>query len=169
MANSILFDDWQTRYAGAYKYRRRAYILSLICTGILLLVSLIGLFFEWAFIVLLAFSLVVLMSSWLEWLKIKNNHLIIKPNQIEITNRFSKTTIYEISIDNLVLELRHSFNLRSGGIILKFYDSKNNFICKYEDMLNGAVPFGVPKSNWERSVESLGIKIIDNEWIIKNK
>lgn len=68
----------------------------------------------------------------------------------------------------MTLELRHSFNRRSGGIIMKFYDSKGNLICKYEDMLNRAAPWGFEKTSWERSIEGLGIKIIDAEGIIKN-
>ena len=51
---------------------------------------------------------------------------------------------------------------------MKFYDSQNNLIFKYEDMLNKASPFGCEKTNWEKSLESLGVKIIDNEEIIKN-
>lgn len=43
-----------------------------------------------------------------------------------------------------------------------------NLICKYEDMLNKAAPWGFEKTSWERSIEGLDIKIIDAEGIIKN-
>ena len=166
--NNVLFDDWQTRCDGALKRRRGEYTICLICISILFLVSCVGAFFELAVIVFFVISLITLTVLLLEWQKVNNNHLVIKCNQIEITNRFHKTTVYKIHIHELTLELRHSFNRRSGGIIMKFYDSKGNLICKYEDMLNRAAPWGFEKTSWERSIEGLGIKIIDAEGIIKN-
>ena len=167
--NCILFDDWATRYDTAFNHRKSAYILSLICPGFMLSASIIGLFFDWSLIVMLILSLIVLINVILEWLKIKNSHLVIRENQIEITNRFSKTTIYPINMENIVLELKHSFNRRSGGIIMKFYDSNANLICKYEDMLNSAAPFGVTQTNWEKAITTLGLRIKDPGEIIKNK
>ena len=166
--NNILFDDWATRCDGVLKHRRRVFIFCLICISILFLGSCVGAFFELAVIAPLVISFIVLTVLLLEWQKIKNNHLVIKSNQIEITNRFNKTTTYKIHVHELTLELSHSFNRRSGGIIMKFYDSKGNLICKYEDMLNRAAPWGFKKTSWEISIEGLGIKIIDAEGIFKN-
>jgi hypothetical protein len=170
MENSrILYDDWTTRYDGAVAYRKKAHCLSLMCTGFLLVVSMIGVFIDLGMIVMLVISLIMLTFVTLEWLKIKNNHLIIRENQIEITNKYNKTTVYQINMNDIFLEINHSFNRRSGGIIMKFYDSKANFICKYEDMLNGASPFGVKQTRWEKSVAALDIRIDDPEGIIKNR
>ena len=166
--NNVLFDDWQTRCDGVLKRRREEYTLALICISVLFLGSCVGALFELAVIAFLVISLIALTVLLLEWQKVKNNHLVIKNNEIEITNRFNKITIYKIHINELTLELSHSFNRRSGGIIMKFYDSKGNLICKYEDMLNRAAPWGFEKTSWERSIEELDIKIIDAEGIFKN-
>ena len=166
--NNVLFDDWQTRHEGSLNSRRRAYTVCIIFTSIWFSCSCVGAFFELALIAPIVLSFGALAVVLLEWQKVKNNHLVIKGNQIEITNRFNKTTLYKIHIHELTLELRHSFNRRSGGIIMKFYDSKGNLICKYEDMINGAAPWGFEKTSWERSIEGLGIKIIDAEGIFKN-
>ena len=167
-ANDILFDDWETRYDAALEYRKKNYIFSLSLGCITCLFLLVGSFFKLSLIMPFFIFLLALISIILEWLKIKNNHLVIKNNQIEITNRFNKTRIYEINAKELVIMLRHSiFNRRSGGIVMKFYDSKKNLICKYEDMLNGITPFGVEKTNWVKSIEALGVKIIDTERILR--
>ena len=164
----ILFDDWETRYDSAFQHRKKAYFFSLICASFLLFISIVGVFIEWPIIVMLVISLATLTSITLEWLKVKNNHLVIRNNAIEVTNRFNKTVIYDINIGEIFLKLRPSFNRRSGGIVMKFYDSKGNLICKYEDMLNGASPFGVERTNWEIRIAALGIRIDDPEGIIKN-
>ena len=166
--NNILFDDWKTRCDGVLKHRREEYTVCLILISILFSCSFVGAFFELVLIVPMVLSFGALAVVFLEGQKVKNNHLVIKSNQIEITNRFNKTTLYKIYIHELTLELRHSFNRTSGGIIMKFYDSKGNLICKYEDMLNRAAPWGFEKTSWERSTEGLGIKIIDAEGIFKN-
>ena len=168
MIDNILFDDWQTRNDDALKQRRGAYTFCLICLSILFLCSGVGAFFELALIAPLVLSCIALIAVLLEWKKVKNNHLVIKSNRLEITNRFNQTKIYKIHIDELTLELRPSFNKRSGGILMKFYDSKGNLFCKYEDMLNKTAPWGFEKTNWERSIEGLGIEIIDASGIIKN-
>lgn len=167
--NFILFDDWTTRYDGTLKFRKRQYVVGIVCTSFLLLVSLIGIFFEVGMLFFLFISSIAFASVNLEWLKIKNSHLIIKSNQIMVTNKFNKTTVYNIDLNNLVVKLSHSFNLRSGGIVMKFYDMNNNFICKYEDMLNFAAPLGEKNTNWEEAILNLKIKIIDDFEIIKNK
>ena len=169
MEEKILFNDWETRIPGAIKYRKKNYILSLLCTSVLFVMSIIGCIFYWEVIVLLLISAIVFIAVIFEWLKIKNNHLIIKNNQIEITNRFNKIKIYKINIDNVVLKIRSSFNRRSGGIIMIFLNQDNHQICKYEDMLNGASPLGVKKNLWEEKILSLGIKVVDEQEIIKNK
>ena len=167
MLDDILFDDWKLRHENAFKNRKREYIVVSILLGILLFLSIAALFFEFYLLILLPIVLISILSGWLEWLKIKNNHLIIQNNQIEITDKFNKTRVYEINIKELVIELKHSYN-RSGGIIMKFYDSQHNLICKYEDMLNHAAFLGFEKTNWEIALKALGVPIIDNEEIIKN-
>ena len=51
---------------------------------------------------------------------------------------------------------------------MKFYDAKGNLICKYEDLFNRTAPWRFEKTNWEKSIEGLGIEIIDASGIIKN-
>ena len=164
----ILFDDWSTRRDGLFNGKKIGYVACLICVSLLLIISTIGVFFEFGLIVILVVSLIVIVSLTLEWLKVKHNHLIIRGNQIEITNRFHKTTIYQININNIRLELRHTFNRRSGGMIMKFFDLDGNLICKYEDMLNYPAPYGAAPSDWEKSLWALGIQVKDPENIIKN-
>ena len=166
--NDVLFDDWKTRQEGALNSRRRGYIVCIIFISILLLGSCIGVFFEVALIVPLVISVIVFAVILLEWCKVKNNHLIIKSNEIQVTNRFDRTTYYKVHIHELTLELGYSFNRRSGGIVMKFYDTNRRLICKYEDMFNRAASFGFEKTNWENNLERLGIKIIDTSGIIKN-
>ena len=166
--SEILFDDWETRDVKAVNFNRKMHVFVTIFSLILLLSSIIFLFFIWEFVLLLILSLIVFITNKLEWLKIKNNHIVIKKDYIVITNRFNKSKLYSIDFPNITLELKHSFDYRSGGIILKFYDCNNNLICKYEDMINRASPFGFQESKWERQIKSLGIKIIDPSEIIKN-
>ena len=78
------------------------------------------------------------------------------------------TTYYKVHIHELTLELGYSFNRRSGGIVMKFYDTNRRLICKYEDMFNRAASKKKKKTNWENNLERLGIKIIDTSGIIKN-
>ena len=169
MESNILFDDWEVRCEGIRNHRKKDYNICSICIGGLCLVSVMGMIFYWGCAVLLILFSVTYLFIWFEWLKIKNNHLVIKSNQIEVTNRFNKTAIYKIQINELAIELRHSFNGRSGGIILLFYDKDRHEIFKYEDMLNHAAPYGFEKTNWEKGLEKLGAKIIDPTEIIKNK
>ena len=42
MEEKILFNDWETRIPGAIKYRKKNYILSLLCTSVLFVMSIIG-------------------------------------------------------------------------------------------------------------------------------
>ena len=50
-----------------------------------------------------------------------------------------------------------------------FCDKDMRTIIKYEDMLNHGAPYGSEKTNWEKGLEKLGVKIIDPTEIIKNK
>lgn len=163
MEDKILFNDWETRIPGAIKYRKNNYILSLLCTSVLFVMSIIGCIFYWEVIVLLLITAIVFIAVIFEWLKIKNNHLIIKNNQIEITNRFNKTKIYKISIDNVILEIRSSFNRRSGGIVMIFLNQDNHQICKYEDMLNGASQLGAKKIYGKKKFYHLELKLLMNK------
>lgn len=165
----ILFDDWATRSDAAFNGRKKAYFFCIICVSFMLIASIIGVFFECGVIVAFVISLIALIYVTLEWLKVKHNHLIIRENQIEITNRFKKTTIYHINTNDMLVELSYPFNRRSGGIIMRFFDSDSNFVCKYEDMLNMAAPFGAEPSDWEKSITALGVQIKDPAEIIKNR
>lgn len=157
--DKILFDDWKVREYNAYNNRKKDYFLPFISMIFLLVFSIVCcMFFERALIMLFLLFLVCFICICLEWLKIKNNHLIIRNNQIEITNLFNKTHVYEVNIKELVLKIKRSFNRRSGGIILKFYDLNKNLICKYEDMLNYAMPYG-EKTEWQKAIKNLGFKI----------
>ena len=86
-SESILFDDWRTRYDEALKFRKRQYVIGVICSSFLMLVSLIGIFYDLGMLVFIILSLIAFVSINLEWLKIKNSHLIIKSNQIIVTNK----------------------------------------------------------------------------------
>ena len=123
--------------------------------------------FEFAFVIVLILLIIVTVVVYLEWLKVKNNHLVIRTNQIEITNRFSKKVIYNIDYNNLKIKLEYSYK-RGGGIFLSFYDSNFNYITRYEDMLNYPTPYGEKRNCWEETIKTLGLEIIDNSEIIKN-
>ena len=169
MENNILFDDWKVRQEGIFNRRKKDYNIGFICVGVLWLFSVVGMIFHWSVAIFLVLSSITYLFIWLEWLKIKNNHLVIRSNQIEVTNRFNKTAIYKVQINELAIELRRSFNPRSGGIILLFCDKDMRTIIKYEDMLNHAALYGFEKTNWEKGLENLGVEIIDPTEIIKNK
>ena len=125
-------------------------------------------FVEFALILFFVLALIGLIVIWFEWLKIKNNHLIIKKDSIIITDRFNRSSVYNVSLSNLKIEIRHSINVKNGGIIMKFYDN-NALVCKYKDMINIASSFGEEKTTWERKIKSLGIEIVDLSEVIKNK
>ena len=50
-----------------------------------------------------------------------------------------------------------------------FLNQDNHQICKYEDMLNGASSLGDKKTLLEEKIIWLGIKVVDEQEIIKNK
>ena len=166
--SNILFDDWKTRNDKAFDFRRKNYVTSFITCLILVIISFIGIFIELGLIVFFVLSLIALIAVVLEWLKIRNSHLLIKKDSIVILNRFNRSSVYDISLSDLKIELRYSFNRRSGGIVMKFYNN-NKFICKYEDMINGASSFGEKETKWERKIKSLGFEIIDLSGVMKNK
>ena len=167
--NIILFDDWKTRRSDALKNRKNEYLIALITLIILLFISIFALFFHWGLIIFLIISLIGMVSIHIEWLQVKNNHLIIENNRIMITNRFNKTYSYDINFDDIILKIKLPFNIKSGGIILNFYNKSGKLICKYHDMLNCASSLGDKKTLWEEKILSLGIKVVDEEEIIKNK
>ncbi len=167
--NIILFDDWKTRHSDVLKNRKKEYMITLIALIFVVLISIIGLFFHWGLIIFLIINLIGMVSIYIEWLKVKNNHLIIENNRIMITNKFNKTYSYDINFDDIILKIKLSFNIRSGGIILEFHDKLGKLICKYKDMLNYASSLGDKKTLWEEKILSLGIKVVDEQEIIKNK
>ena len=166
--NIILFDDWKTRRSDTLKNRKNEYLIVLITLIILLFISIFGLFFHWGLIIILIIILIGMVSIYIEWLQVKNNHLIIKNNRIMITNRFNKTYSYDINFDDIILKIKLPF-INSGGIILNFYNKSGKLICKYHDMVNYASSLGDKKTLWEEKILSLGIKVVDEQEIIKNK
>lgn len=166
--NDVLFDDWQVRCERILERRRAAYAVCISAIGVLLVSSCIGMFLEPALFLPFVICVAVFAVVVLEYLKVKNNHLVIRNNLIEITNRFNKTTTYKVNIRELTLIIKHSINYRSGGIIMLFYDSKDNLICKYEDMFNRTALFGCEKTKWEKTIEGFNIKVVDPTGIIKN-
>lgn len=167
--NNILFDDWEVRPEKAFEHSKNGCRLCIVVCSFGLTLSIIITFFELGAIAAVPLFLISVASVYFQWLKVKNNHLIIKNNQIEVTDRYNKTVVYEVDINNLVLELRYRHHYRLTTLMMNFYDSENNLIFKYEDMFNHASGFGLEKTNWEKAIQSLGIKIIDNEEVIKNK
>nr|MDE6656855.1 hypothetical protein [Anaeroplasmataceae bacterium] len=106
-------------------------------------------------------------SVYLEWLKVKNNHLVITKKSIFITNRFKKKKEYKVDLSNCYLALKPSVK-RGGGIWLQFYDNQDNFICDYEDVFNHASLYGEEPTRWEEAIKELNIPIIDVNEVIKN-
>lgn len=162
----VLFDDWSVRRERD-AYSKTGFLLIVISLGSLLLFSLVGLFFLPYLVIPMVMAVLALGAVVLQWLMIRHNHLVIKKNQIEITNRFCKTTVYPVSLRTLTLELRHHLDPKRG-ILMKFYDSSGKLVCKYEDMCNAAAPWGFPKTAWENGLTALGIQILDPTGVIKN-
>ena len=161
MINNILFDDWETRNVDkAYKNRKIGFRVAIIFPLILALLTGVLMFLRPKYITWFIMMSVISLCCHFCWLKIKNCRLIIKTDKLEITNRFGKTTIYNIASNDLVIEIKFPVDIRLGGIIMKFYDSDKNFIAKYEDMINYSYPIGKKARIWERKLESTGIKII---------
>ena len=160
MKGEIVFDDWMYRHPNSLKQRRIDYFLCAIPLCILTLVSIIGVFFTLyagLFLLLAIWSDVVVL---LEYLKVKNNHLIITKEAIYITNKFNMTNEYLLDYKECSLEIRKSLK-RGGGIWLKFYDKNGKFLLKYEDMLNSPTMYGGKLLPWGEAIKSLQIPIVD--------
>ena len=137
MIDKVLFDDWKTREPKALKRVKIAYIICLVLMSICLVVCMcIPNLFE-KIISILVWASIILMIL-MKFLKVKNNHLIIRTNQIRITNRFNKTSVYKIDYKNLIIQLEHSYRPKTHMIIMKFLDNNGNFIALYEDVVNVA-------------------------------
>ncbi len=165
--HKVIFDDWDVREKGIYQSRKKQY--SICFTGIIILniILIIAAFFEWYFCFMLVISLIGMLWMVLEWLKVKNNHLVITQDAIYITNRFKKEFGYKIYYKKCKLEIKSSVK-RGGGLFLKFYDSNDKLICKYEDMLNYVSGYKEKSTKWEKAVKSLNIPIIDKNEVFKN-
>lgn len=166
--NVILFDDWAVRRANAFKRRKLDSVICAVPIAFLALFSVfVMVFITFSAIFILALALVVALCVWMQWLKIKNNHLIIMKDLVIITDRFGREKRYPILLGQCRLLLRHSYD-RSGGIWLKFYDQEDRLICKYEDMLNHASGYGLEQTDWEKALKALNIKIDNQYWVFKN-
>ena len=124
MENNILFDDWKVRQEGIFNRRKKDYNIGFICVGVLWLFSVVGMMFHWSVAIFLVLSSITYLFIWLEWLKIKNNHLVIRSNQIEVTNRFNKTAIYKNLFDELFVAIDDFYILPFGDLMSK-HNRKN--------------------------------------------
>lgn len=165
--SKVVFDDWQVREKNVFETRKKEYIFCLISIIVLTAISFVATILEWYLCIMLILVIICLFVFCLEWLKIKNNHLVIAEDTIYITNRFNKTKEYIVDYKDCKLELKKSVK-RGGGKWLKFYGADNKLICKYEDMLNNASDYGSEPTKWEKSIKGLNIRIIDKEQIFKN-
>ena len=156
----MVFDDWMYRNPDLLKHRRKDYFVCFISVWILGLVSIVGMFFSLYSVCCLFLAIYVNMGLLLEYLKVKNNHLIITKKAIYITNRFKRTKEYLLDYKECSLEIQKSVK-RGGGIWLKFYDKNGKFLLKYEDMLNRPTMYGGKLLPWGEAIKSLQIPIED--------
>lgn len=162
MKEQIVFDDWLYRPEDAIKRRKKAYFICFIPVCILNLMCLIGLFFS--LYVLFCFALAIWVDIvWLlEYLKIKNQHLVITEHAIYVTDRFHVTKKYLLDYKDCSLELKQSVK-RGGGVWLKFYDKNGQLLLKYEDMLNRPARYDGKILPFGEAIKSLQIPLADKD------
>lgn len=160
MKERIVFDDWVYRPDLSIKQRKKEYLICFIPLWMLILVSVIGVFFSLYSLLFLVLAIYANLILLLEYLKIKNNHLIITEHAIYVTNRFNVTKKYLLNYKDCSLEIKKSIK-RGGGIWMKFYDKKGNFLLKYEDMLNTPTMYGGKLLPWGEAIKSLQIPLVD--------
>ena len=160
MKQQVIFDDWSYRHENSLKNRKKDYIICAIPLSMLMLISLVGIFFSLYSLIAFMLSIGVNLAIIFEYLKVKNNHLIITEKIISVTNRFNVTKNFEVDYKDCSLEVKPSIK-RSGGLWLKFFDKNGKLLLKYEDMLNTPTMYGGKLLPWGEAIKSLQIPIID--------
>lgn len=174
-SETVVFDDWTVRDLIHYKTRCKEYRCIFLIVNASFIVIIPGAFLAFfysadVFFAVLPFSLIMFITTivlYLEWSRLKNNHLIIKPMSIEITNLFNKVSVYEVNYKDCTLEIDKNYS-RGRGILLTFIDRDGKKICTYEDTINTASYLGDPLTDWEKALISLGIPLVDKSYIFKN-
>jgi len=168
MKEQIVFDDWLYRSENAIKRRKKEYFICLIPVCILNLMCLIGLFFSLCVLVVFVLAIWVDIVLLLEYLKIKNQHLVITEQAIYVTDRFHITKKYLLDYKDCSLELRQSVK-RGGGIWLKFYNKNGKLLLKYEDMLNRPARYDGKILPLGEAIKSLQIPLIDKNDLFRSR
>ena len=160
MKETIVFDDWQYRTKGIIENIKKDYRLCFALLLVFLIASIIGLFFSIYIVFMLFLAIYANVALLFQYLKIKNNHLVITTDSIYVTNRFNNTKKYKVNYKDCILEIKKSVK-RGGGIWMKFYDKNNTLLVKYEDMLNTPTMYGGKLLPWGEAIKSLEIQLID--------
>ncbi len=164
---NVLFDDWLFRDEKRIKPRLKLYQLLLVFLTIINVAILIMTFFYWYIIIFALLFITTLVYGYFEYLKVKNNHLIIYENRIQIINRFKKEKIFDLTPNQYSINLKDGIN-RGSGLFLIFKDQDGKVITKYEDMFNYPSPYQEDKTEWEIKIKEVGCRINDPNEIIKN-
>ena len=161
MNNQVVFDDWIYRPKNILTSIKKDYFLCFIPIWMFTLISFVSVLFEIYLIFIFALAIFANIVLVFQYLKIKNNHLVITDNSIYVTNRFNKTKKYDINYKECVLEIKKSIK-RSGGIWMKLYDKNKKLLLKYEDMINTPTMYGGKLLPFGVAIKLLEIPIIDN-------
>ncbi len=163
-----IFDDWVVRNETAYGSRRRTYQIILALFLLFCVTFLILSLFYWYCILAFAVWSLVIVTIYLEWLKVKNHHLRILEDKICIVDRFGRQKIYPAECRSCTVVLKRPA-YRSGGIRLLFLDQNKRKICMYEDMINHGSYDGVPPTAWEQAIMALPMTVVDKGYLLKNR
>lgn len=155
----IVFDDWNYRTKEVINHRKKDFNLLFVLLGIFTFITIAGMFLSLYVILFLFLAVIADIALLLEYLKVKNNHLVITTESVYITNLFNKEKEYIVDYKTLSLKIKQSVK-RGGGLWLKFYD-KDKMLFKYEDMLNFPVSCGDKLTDWGKAIKSLEISIKD--------
>ncbi len=164
---NVLLDDWLVRDEKLIKSRLKEYKIILAFIAIVSVMSLVITFFYWQISIVALLFIITLVYGYFEYLKNKNNHLIIYENGIKITNRFKKEKTFDLTPNQYSITLKNGIN-RGSGLFLIFKDQDGDVITKYEDMFNYPSPYQEDKTEWEIKIKEVGCKINDPNKIIKN-
>lgn len=172
-SEKVIFDDWIVRNPTYYKSRIKELkflIYMLLVVDVFVCVLFIFSLFEefwYAFIPWIVIFLFTTIMLYLNWLNIKNRHLIIKPTSIEITNCFNKTITYNVNYKECSIELENDY-LVFRSIKLTFIDAYGSKVCRYGDLINHPSYLGTPLNDWEKTLASLGVPLVDKSCVFKN-
>lgn len=164
---NVLFDDWLVRNEKLIKSKLKIYHILLASLAIINAAVIIMTIFYWQIIIAELLFLITLICVLCEYLKVKNNHLIIYENKIKIINRFHKEKTIDLIPNQYSITLKYGIN-RGSGLFLIFKDQDGKVITKYEDMMNYPSPYQEAKTEWEIKIKEIGCIINDPNEIIKN-